>query len=227
MRAGKTIVVLPAYNEAKVIGQVIKDIRKEGFKDIIVIDDCSSDRTAEIAGKAGADVYSLPVNMGVGTASLTGIDAAEERNAAIIVTLDADGQHDVKDIRKVIAPILDGKADIVIGSRLINPPKGMPWIRKVGNFGLNLLTFFVAGKWFSDTQSGFRAYRKGVMPKLDLAGRTYEICSEILVDAARKRMRIIEVPIRVIYTKYSLSKGQSVTKGFITFLRLLRSRLFR
>lgn len=227
MKGKKTVVVLPAFNEAKVIGRVIKDIKKQGFKDIIVVNDASSDSTAEIAKKAGADVYSLPVNMGVGTASLTGIDAAEQKNADIIVTMDADGQHDVADIKKVINPVLEGKADIVVGSRFLVPPKEMPLIRKIGNFGLNFLTFFVAGKWFSDTQSGFRAYRKGVVSRLDLAGRSYEICSEILVSGARKRLKIVEVPIKVIYTKYSLSKGQSVLKGIATFFRLVRSRLFK
>jgi len=150
----KIFVVLPAYNEEKQIGNVIRSLKKNSYKNIVVVDDGSSDKTSSISRKEGAVVVRNIMNMGVGGASVAGIEYAFRIGADIVVTLDSDGQHDVKDIKKVIMPLLNNSADVVSGSRMFNP-KGMPLIRKVGNFGLSFITFILFGIWSTDSQSGF------------------------------------------------------------------------
>ena len=137
----KIFVVIPAHNEEKKIGKVLKDLKKNGYMHVIVVDDGSSDRTMDIAENY-ATVIRHPINQGAGAATVTGFDYAVRHGADIIVTIDADGQHDVSDIKKVIRPILDKKAELVIGSRLLNSA-GMPFVRKFGNSCLNIITLLL------------------------------------------------------------------------------------
>jgi glycosyltransferase involved in cell wall biosynthesis len=221
----KIFVVIPAYNEAKTIGRVISDLKKQNYKNILVVDDGSKDETSNIAKRAGAMTIRHPINQGAGAATITGFDYAIIHGAEVIVTLDADGQHDVKDVEKVLRPVLEKRADIVIGSRLINPD-GMPVIRRVGNKGLNYITYLLFGVWTTDSQSGFKAMTSAAYKRMHLNSKDFEICSEIIKEIGRNNLRFTEVPIKVIYTDYSLSKGhgQSVTNGIKTFAALLKRK---
>ncbi len=213
-------IVIPARNESRKIGEVITKIRKEGFQHILVVDDGSSDQTFQIAEQNGAKVVKHIVNRGAGAATFTGIQTALELDAEIIVTMDADGQHDSKDIQSLIQPILDKKVDVVLGSRLILK-KGMPLIRRFFNYIGNLVTWVLFGLWVSDSQSGFKAFSKKAAAAIEIKTNGYEFCSEVIRELKVKKIKYTEIPIKTKYTKYSMQKGQSFANGVSTLVKLV------
>lgn len=219
-------IVLPAYNEGRVIADVISRIKKEGYKNIVVVDDFSKDNTSSESSRAGANAISHMVNRGAGAATKTGIDYALLHGADIIVTLDSDGQHLPADIKRVVKPIIEGKADVVIGSRLINP-EGMPMIRQIANKIGNLSTYFLFGLMVTDSQSGFKAFSRMAAEKIQIRTNRYEFCSEVISEIKKNKLRIAEVPIKVIYTDYSMTKGhgQGLVNGIKTLSKLLLRKL--
>jgi glycosyltransferase involved in cell wall biosynthesis len=223
----KLAIIMPAYNEAKVLASVIRSLPKklEGIDDIvsIVVDDGSSDKTYSIAKKSADYAVRNLVNMGVGTATKLGIETAKKIKADIIVTMDSDGQHASSDIEKLIQPVLRNNADIAIGSRM-DHRKEMPGIKLIGNWMMNLLTFLVFHKWVSDSQSGMKAMSKKALNKMQIESIGYEICSEIIGEAKYHKLRIVEVPIRTIYTDYSKVKGQNIFNAVNIFTRMLSLR---
>jgi len=208
----KLAIIIPAYNEEKVVGEVLKGLPKtiKGVNEIvpIVVDDGSTDRTYDIAKKDTKHVLRHIINLGVGAAIQTGFGAAKKMAADIIITLDADGQHSPKDISRIIAPILEQRADVVIGTRM-RSPKGMPPIKIVGNWIMNFITAIVFHKWSSDSQSGMRAFNKKAIKKMHFHSIGYEICSEMIGEIKRNHLKMVEVPIEVIYTDYSKATGQN------------------
>lgn len=220
------VIVIPAYNEEAKIGDVISDLARNGYENIIVVDDGSQDNTYKIAKSRKAEVYKHIINRGLGGALGTGIKAALMKNADIIVTFDADGQHAASDIKKLITPIIEGKADVVIGSRLIKSD-GMPFVRKIGNWGMNLITYIMFGIWTTDSQSGLRAFSRKAAEKISIKGNRMEVSSEMISEIGRRRLRFKEVPIKAIYTDYSLKKGQSNLNAFKILLKLTVRKLMR
>lgn len=216
------VAIVPAYNEEKTIGQVINNLKNK-VDEIIVIDDGSTDRTREIAENLGADVYRHFLNRGLGASLKTGFEAALKYNPDVVITFDADGQHQAADIPKLIQPILKGEAEIVIGSRFLKPQK-MPVLRFFYNWLANFVTFIFFGLWVTDSQSGLRAFSRRALEKIQTNCDRMEISSEIIGEIKKKNLRLIEIPIRAIYTDYSLSKGQNFLVGIKTFLRLLIHR---
>lgn len=223
----KVAVVIPAYNEASTIGQLIQEVLSLDLPDIqkqiIVVDDGCCDRTGEVARSKGAMVVHHLINRGLGGALATGIEAALGGGADVVVTFDADGQHSPDDIGKVIEPVLMGRADAVIGSRMLKTG-GMPWARRVANRFANLITSVLFGIRTTDSQSGLRAFSRLAAEQIRIKANNYEVSSEICGEIGRHHLRLAEVPIRSIYTEYSLSKGQGVRVGLKTMLRLLLSR---
>ncbi|MBI4022800.1 glycosyltransferase family 2 protein [Candidatus Berkelbacteria bacterium] len=219
-------IILPAYNEAGQIGTVLDDLpdRLPGVDRIerIVVDDGSRDATGPIARTHGAIVVRHRLNRGVGLARRTGLAAARAIGATVAVTLDADGQHDPDEISTVIAPVLAGQADLVVGSRLMNPA-GMPPIKRLVNRSANLFLRLAWGIHSTDSQSGFRAYRVVSVNRLRLRTSGYEADTEILIAAQEAKFRVIEVPIRAIYTEYSTGagRGQSLLNSITIVLRLI------
>ncbi|MCX6710097.1 MAG: glycosyltransferase family 2 protein [Candidatus Woesearchaeota archaeon] len=219
-RKGKRLfIVMPAYNEEKAIAGVIRSLKHSGYNNIIVVDDGSRDKTSAIAEKEGVILIRHFINRGLGGALGTGISAALKMGAEIIVTFDSDGQHDVSDIKKVAAPIRRGEADVAIGSRLVNS-KGMPFVRRVGNWGLNFFTYLLFGVFVTDSQSGLRAFSKNAAEKMDIRTNAMEVSSEIIREIGDKKLRLKEVPIKAIYSEYSLRKGQSTINGFRIMMKL-------
>lgn len=229
----KTIIVIPAYNEEQTVGEVVR--RAAGQADTLVIDDGSTDRTREIARAAGARIVSHVVNRGLGAALGTGLAAALAHGAEVIVTLDADLQHDPEEMPRLVEPIVSGKADLVIGSRLLpfstplNPSQPfsspMPWYRQFQNKTGNLVTYFLFGVRCTDTQSGFRAFSRRAAEMIQIQTDGMEVSSEILQQAHRLGLRMVEVPIAARYSRYSLSKGQNLALGVRTAWRLFLQRL--
>ena len=221
----KVTAVLPAYNEELCISSIILGSKKYVDK-IIVVDDGSTDNTAEIAELAGAQVITHPYNKGKGAALKTGFKTAAK--SEIIVTIDSDGQHNPEEIPKLIAPILSGKADIVNGSRYISGnKKDTPSYRRIGQFLLDKITNMGSGLNITDSQSGFRAFARYTMPAFRFNCADFGIESEMLTDAANAGLRIREVEIGVRYdvdssTKNPVSHGVSVLFKIINDLEFQR-----
>lgn len=224
----KIVVVLPAYNEASVIGDVLCRIPHR-IDDMsvtpVVIDDGSSDNTAEIARQNGALVFRHITNLGVGAATITGLRAAQNLDADVIVTMDSDGQHDPEEIQDLVRCLVSGPFDAVIGSRLLSP-QGMPATRFMANLLLNAVTFAVYGKIVSDSQSGFKVFSRNALNRMKLNASGYEICSEIIGELYRNNLTYKSLPVRAVYTTYSHAKGQHFLNGVNIILGLLM-RLMR
>ena len=216
-------VIIPAYNEEKHIGEVVQGVKKY-TENIIVIDDGSEDRTSEIAQKRGAKVYRHFINRGLGGALGTGIKAALLAGADVMITLDADGQHDPEEIPHLLKPIIEGKADVVIGSRFLKTQK-MPLFRRMGNYFFNFITLFLFGVKTTDSQSGLRVFNKKAAENLEIYTNGMEVSSEILKEIQTHQLKLTEVPIKSIYTAYSLSKGQGFIPGLKTLIKLFILKL--
>ncbi len=211
------IAVIPAYNEERTIGYVVEKTRKYVDK-IIVIDDCSKDSTHEIARNLDVILIKHRENMGLGSSLRDGFSKAMELAGSndIIITLDADGQHDPADIPKFIEKIGEG-FDFALGERDL---RKYPLRKKFGNFFLNLATNFISGTHLKDTESGFRAFRVSALKKLYLKARRYEIAVEIIFEAGRNGLRAANVKIDVpVYVK-----GVGVSDGIKNFRYLLSRR---
>ena len=144
----------------------------------------------------------------------------------MLVLLDSDGQHDPGDVKRLVRPIIDKKADVVIGSRMIRS-KGMPFIRKIGNLGLNIITYILFNIWTTDSQSGLRAISQKAAKKITIRTNRMEVSSEIIKEIGRNKLIFKEIPIKAIYTNYSMTHGQSNINGFRIVAKLVLKRLMR
>jgi len=218
--APRVFVVVPAFNEERTIQSVIDGLRRCGFQRMLVVDDGSTDQTAMQARLAGAEIVSHLLNRGLGAALGTGIAAALRLGAEVIVTCDADGQHDPVDALRALTPVLQGQADVVIGSRLLGAGH-MPWRRRVANGIANVVTLLLFGIWTTDSQSGLRVFSREAARRIELSSDGMEVSSEIAGEIARNGLRCAEIPITSIYTDYSLSKGQGFRMGLRTLGKLI------
>jgi glycosyltransferase involved in cell wall biosynthesis len=214
-------ILLPAYNEAPVIRDVIREVRRCGFLQILVVNDGSEDGTDAVALEEGALVISHPINRGAGAVVQTGIEWARHRGIQYLVQLDADGQHHPSDIPSLVRMMEERGCDLVIGSRFILRSAGIPRLRIYYNQISNLITNWFCDRWYTDTQSGFRMFNRKAIEQLDLHLDGFGYCSEMIIQAEHKGLRIEEVPIAVSYTAYSMSKGQDFYNGVVTAINLL------
>lgn len=224
----KLLIIIPAFNEASVIHQVLTDVKQNlPDADILVIDDGSSDNTYQLSQKISkVKVIRHVLNRGLGASIGTGLLYAKNHHYQIAVTIDADGQHDPQDILKVIQPIKNGTANIVVGSRLKSNHNNMPLDRKILNYLANLLTFILFGVHTTDSQSGFRAFDQTTIENINLKTERMEVSSEIFAEIKRLHLAYAEIPIKVIYSTYSRRKGQSNMNALAIIYRLML-RLFR
>jgi glycosyltransferase involved in cell wall biosynthesis len=223
----RVIVCLPAFNEANTIGAIIQKAKKFVYE-VIVCDDGSIDNTKEVAEAAGATVTRHKFNKGYGAAIKTLFQVAIEKGADYVVTLDADGQHEPDQIPEILQPLIEDQADIVIGSRFLDN-KIKNNIPRYRAFGIRTITRFVHNEsWnLSDAQSGFRAYTKHVLAKLNLFDMGMSISTEILFRAMEYKFVIREVPIKINYnvenssTHNFISHGLRVLVSVIQFISLV------
>jgi len=211
----KTMIIIPAYNEGRVLGGVLDkllgDLKKTGLEDaqVVVVNDGSKDNTAEIVTKRPRIILvSHLLNSGAGAAIRTGLGYARDEGADFAVTMDADGQHDSRDAARVLKELKKGGSDIVIGSRLIDTA-GMPWYRVMLNKGGGLFTFLLFGIYVGDSQSGLRGFNKSALQKITFHSNNYTYNSELMWRIKQNRLTVKEIPIKAIYSEYSLSKGQT------------------
>lgn len=221
----KIVAVIPAYNEGTRVRSVVQNAHSY-VQDVIVVDDGSSDDTAPVAQDAGAILVQHPENCGAGAATMTGVQAARALNADVIVTLDADEQHDPSDIPALLIPIEKDEADIIFANRF-GQRNHIPFIRRLFNAIGNGITFAATGMWVADSQCGFKVFGPKAVKELKLRMSGYEFCTEIVRESVRHRWRIAQVPIKVLYSEYTLAKGQSFASGVRTALKILLRSFLR
>lgn len=209
-------VVIPAYNEESSIPKVLDDLKREGYNQIIVVDDGSSDDTSQVSKSKGVKVVQHMENKGLGAALRTGLEEALKLDADVAVTFDADGQHDPCEISKIINAI-DG-SDIVIGVRYRDE---MPLNKRIGNFILDVVTHLLGGP-FTDSQSGFRAFNRKALNEISIQSDGYAVSSEIMMRTGEKKLRLNEVPINCRFTDYSKAQGTTIASGVKIFIDLLK-----
>ncbi len=221
----KIAVVIPAYNEATRIGAVIRGA-KQYIPDIVVVADGSTDDTVNVAREAGARVFVHAENCGAGAATMTGIEGARRLGFDTIVTLDADGQHATADIPRLLEELQTSGADLVIANRFGRKNR-IPLIRRIANNIGNYVTFLVTGVYLPDTQCGFKVFGPKALREVDLRMSGFEFCTEIIREAARNRWQIVSVPSKVVYSEYTLAKGQSFASGLQTACKILLRTFLR
>lgn len=225
----KIIAVVPAYNEATRIGAVIRGL-KDRVDGVVVVDDGSSDGTGAAAADAGAEVVAHVINRGQGAALKTGTLAALARGAEVVVHADADGQHDPAAVPAMTAPIAAGRADVVFGSRFLGvQAQGMPASRRLLLWAARQFSALALGipRRVTDPQSGMRAMTAEAARATDFTQDRMAHCSEILRLVARSRFRMVEVPVRVVYTAETLAKGQKAGDAFRIVWQLILGSLQR
>jgi glycosyltransferase involved in cell wall biosynthesis len=226
----KIVIGIPAYNEEKNIASILLQL-KNISEHIIVCDDGSTDLTSKIAEELGAIVVKHTKNLGYGAAIKTIFLKAKEINADILTTFDADGQHRIEDINKVIEPIKNNLADLVIGSRFLNDNQKIPKYRKVGIKVITELTNITVGTKITDSQSGFRSYNKKILENINPVESGMGISTEILIKTQKAGYKISEVPITILYegdtsTHNPISHGSSVIFSTLKYVAIERPLTF-
>lgn len=222
-------IIIPAYNEAQVLGDVIQKTRKIADESnyivsIVVVNDGSKDDTAVVAKKAGATVIDHILNSGAGGATATGLSYANQHGFTMAATMDADGQHDPVDVLRGFDEMEKSDSDLIIGSRLIDS-EGMSRVKVLGNKGLSFITRLLFGINSTDSQSGLRIFSKKALENLRWKTSGYEFCSEMLWRANQLGLQMSEYPIKAIYTDYSKAKGQNNWNAINILKSLVKRRV--
>lgn len=220
-----TWVFIAAYNEERTIGAVIDDV-KTVVSNIVVVDDCSRDLTSTIARQHGTVVLRHILNRGKGAAIRTGTTYALAHGADIVVHFDADGQHHAKDIPALIAPLVRGEVDVVLGSRFLedsitNIPGTRRALLKLGAF----FTWWMSGIRLTDAHNGMRAFSRLAAERIVLTEDRFAYASELIDEIRRLKLRYAEVPVTITYTDYSRAKGQRSINAIAIGLKMIWKKL--
>lgn len=225
----KVVALIPAYNEAGHIRDVVRQARQ--YADVVlVVDDGSRDATAEKAQAAGAIVVRHERNQGKGQALNTGFQKAHEFSPRVVVTLDGDGQHLPEELLAVATPVCQNKADIVVGSRYLEMRSDVPAHRVWGHVAFNLLTSFCSGVYVTDSQSGFRAFSLRALEAMTFQSQGFSVESEMQFLARDHQLKMSEVPITVRYEdkpkRNVFVHGWMVLEGILKLVRQHRPLLY-
>lgn len=212
MTGPRVWVVVPAYNEAQALPAVLARVHLHGYR-IVCVDDGSSDETTAVAGRYGCDVVVHPFNLGQGAAIQTGIDYALAQGADYVCTLDADDQHDPADLPRLIAALDQHGVEFAIGSRFLGDALDIPAGRRALLRAATLFTRLTTGLSVTDTHNGIRAMTRAAAERIHLRQERMAHASEILMHIRRSGLAMIEVPVTVRYTGYSLGKGQRASSA--------------
>jgi glycosyltransferase involved in cell wall biosynthesis len=211
------MIVIPAFNEAENLSYLLPRIPakiKDTELGVLVVDDGSDDETIQIVKELNQFVVSNPINRGGGAALRLGYDILKNSDAAVCVTMDADGQHRPEDIEELVSPILDDEYDVVIGSRVLGTREKDNPIRIAGVHIFSAIISSLLGKRITDPSSGFRAFKMDKMKSFNLYEDQYHT-SELIIEAVKKGLRVKEVPISIMKRKFGKSKkGRDLTYGF-------------
>lgn len=220
---GNVIVIVPVYNESAVIADVVRELRT-AFTHVVCVDDGSADTSATLAAQAGATVVRHPTNVGQGAALQTGLTYGLGTSAEYFVTFDADGQHRVADALAMLEVARAGEADIVLGSRFLETGSNVPALRRLVLRAGILFTRATTRLAVTDTHNGLRVMTRHTARQVRLQLNGMAHASEILGGIARARLRYVEVPMTVVYSDYSRSKGQSSMNAVNVVIDLLLAR---
>ena len=216
MQNQDTWLIIPCFNEGTVIGDVIRHAR-ETFPNIVAVNDGSSDNSAEEIHKAGAHLVNHPVNLGQGAAIQTGVEYARSQpGAQYFVTFDADGQHQVKDVVSMLDRLRTEDVDIIVGTRFGRPRKEddqVPWIKRLVLKTVVLLSPRTRKLRLTDAHNGLRVFNKKVADELNIRMNGMSHASEFVTQMDERGWRVSEQPVDILYTEYSMSKGQSLING--------------
>nr|WP_156625038.1 glycosyltransferase family 2 protein [Mycobacterium sp. 852002-30065_SCH5024008] len=222
-------IVIPAFNEATVIGEVVADVRAI-FDNVVCVDDGSTDGTGEVARRAGAHLVRHPINLGQGAAIQTGVEYARKQpGAQVFATFDGDGQHRVKDLAAMVDRLCVEDVDVVIGTRF-GAPGGTrpPFVKRLVLQTAARLSRRGRRLGLTDTNNGLRVFNKKVADGLDITMSGMSHANEFIMLIAENHWRVVEQPVEVLYTDYSKSKGQPLLNGVnIIFDGFLRGRIPR
>lgn len=225
MDVTRTWLVIAAYNEGAMIADVISNAVLT-FPNIVVVDDGSRDDSAAIARAAGATVIRHPINLGQGAAIQTGIDFSVSEGAAIIVTFDADGQHRVEDAMLLARAVDAGEADIVCGSRFLGVESvAMPPAKRATLRLAALFTRLSSGIPVTDAHNGLRALSREAASRLRITQNRMAHASEIIAQVRANHLRYKEYPVQILYTEYSMAKGQKLSNAVNILIDLLFGRI--
>ena len=208
-------VVIPAYNEIANIGEILQRVLDASVeKEVLVVDDGSDDETRQVVEDHGHCAVSNIINRGGGAALRLGYDILRDSGADICITMDADGQHRPEEIEKLVLPIINDDADVVIGSRVLGAREKDSAVRAAGVHIFGAIVSSLLGKRMTDPSSGFRAFKMDRIKDIDLREDQYHT-SELIIDAVKKGLRVKEVPITILKRKYGKSKkGRNLKYGF-------------
>ena len=216
----KAFVVIPAKNEDRYISSLLEQIKDLGFTNIVLVNDSSTDDTVDRAEKyTGVTVLDHVINLGPGAATQTGITYAVQQEASVILTIDADLQHNPKDLLRLLDHIENKNCELVIGSRFLQK-NNIPRSRVFYNYVANIVSFFLTGKMLTDSQSGLKAISGKLANSMDLNYDGFEFCMEIIKHANYSDAKIEEIPIDVVYTPETTAKGQNLRSGINMITRL-------
>ena len=222
----QVFVVVAAYNEEQSVGTVVAQLL-ERCPNVVIVDDGSTDATLATAEGSSAYVLHHIINRGQGAALQTGIRFALLKGADVVVTFDADGQHDVRDIPSLIEPILSGESDVALGSRFLGRAHNIPFTRKWLLRAGVLFTRVVSGIVVTDVHNGLRAFSRGAARALRIKMDRMAHASEILDQIRAMGLRFKEIPANIYYSSYSLNKGQSSWNALKIALQILIERVTR
>jgi polyprenyl-phospho-N-acetylgalactosaminyl synthase len=220
------MVIVPSYNEGKAVRQTVQQLLAARMR-VVVVDDGSRDETPEVLRGLNIDYVRHPVNLGQGAALQTGMTYALRMGADIVVHFDADGQHDCEQISDLIAPIVNGSADVVFGSRFIRKQDAerVPLKKRIVLRGGILVSWVMTGVLLSDTHNGFRALSRKAMERIHLQENGFAHATEILQRVREAGLRYVEAPITITYTEYSQLKGQRITGALSILFDLIMAKL--
>ncbi|MGK2879312.1 MAG: glycosyltransferase family 2 protein [Mycobacterium sp.] len=223
-------IVIPAFNEMTVIADVIAEVRAV-FAHVVVVDDGSADGTGHTALRAGAHVVRHPVNLGQGAAIQTGVEyARSQRGASYFATFDADGQHRVRDLVRMVGRLTSGDVDVLVGSRFAKPGvvSSTPLPKRLILQAAAKLSPSSRRLGLTDAHNGLRVFNRAVADNLNITMNGMSHASEFIVLIVENKWRVAEEPVEILYTEYSTSKGQPLLNGVnIVFDGFLRGRLPR
>lgn len=227
MNDASTWVVIPAFNEAPRIEKTLTELRRHFSGTVVVVDDASRDDTVEQVAHFPVWLLRHPINCGQGAALQTGIEFALRQGASIVVTFDADGQHDASEIARLIEPVLSGEADVALGSRFLGAARDIPWLRWLTLKLAILFTRLTSGLPLSDVHNGYRAFSRHAASTIRIQQPRMAHASEILGEIARHGLRYQEVPVTVSYLEETLEKGQTAWGALRITGHLLAGRIWK
>jgi glycosyltransferase involved in cell wall biosynthesis len=216
--------IIPVYNEASILNDVLAELIPLGYS-IILVDDGSSDDSFRIASAFPITVIRHQINLGQGAALETGMEAARRLSAEFVIHFDADGQHDTADIENLLKPLQNGKTDFVFGSRFLGKKaSGLPWSRKIILNTGRWINYILTGILLTDAHNGFRAFNKKALNSIHLEQRGMAHATEIMEAVRKNSLSYMEIPVHIRYSPYSKQKGQNLFDTVHILFNLLFKR---